>query len=132
MTASTFSYGDPVLYDQNGILIPANVLQSQIVTVPDSKAPGGVREEEHLTIAYLNPKLKAPLMTQVQMDAAILRAYGVQERSDTQLVGYIRAFLFTGSRYAVDWDQAQGRRQGKYVSGNQEAEQPQLAVPVPA
>lgn len=88
---STLGYGDIVLYNQNGKVCNAQVIQSQIVQVPDRNVPGGLRHEEHLTLIYLIPAAGKQVMSQIDMEAAIGRAFGVQEFSEDNKFGWMRA-----------------------------------------
>lgn len=88
---TSFGYGDVVLYSQNGKICNAQVLQAQVVPVPDRSAPGGSRNEEHLTLIYLIPAAGRQVMSQIEMDNAIGKAFGVQQLSEDNKVGWIRA-----------------------------------------
>jgi hypothetical protein len=88
---TTLGYGDVVIYSQNGKTCNAQVLQSQIVPVPDRSAPGGQRNEEHLTLIYLIPAAGRQVMSQIEMDNAIGKAFGVQELTEDNKTGWLRA-----------------------------------------
>lgn len=97
--ATTFGYGDVVLYSQNGKICNALVMQSQVVPIP---APGGLRNEEHLELRYLNPSAGKQVMSQIEMDNAISRAFGVRELSEENKTGWLRA------KITVDPENLQG------------------------
>jgi len=89
---STVGYNDVVLYNQNGKICNALVLQSQIVPVPDRSAPGGQNYEEHLTITFLDPFMAKPQLTQIEMENAIKKPlFGVKEWSDINPIGWLHA-----------------------------------------
>jgi hypothetical protein len=90
-TRTTLNYGDLVIYNQNGKTCNALVFQSQTVPVPDRGAPAGVRNEEHLTLTYLEPERAKPLMSQIEMEAATRKIFGVREYGNGNPTGWIRA-----------------------------------------
>lgn len=81
-------YNDCVLYSVKGIMCKALVIQSQLVPVPDRSAPGGTREEEHLSLLYLDPTAGRPVMTQAETENAITRQHGVAPASERNRSGW--------------------------------------------
>lgn len=98
---TSFGYGDVVLYSQNGKVCNAQVMQAQIVPIPDRSAPGGMRNEEHLTLTYLKPEAGKPVMSQIEMDSAVGKAFGVQQLSEENKTGWIRARVIVDGRIAT-------------------------------
>jgi hypothetical protein len=96
--ASTVNYGDVVLYNQNGKICNALVLQSQIIPVPDRSAPGGQGHEEHLTLTFLDPFMAKPQLTGIEMENAIKKPIvGVKEWSATNPIGWLHAKVLVGT-----------------------------------
>lgn len=108
---STFKFGDPVIYENAGVLVSARVLQSQIVPFPDKTADGGIGYEEHLILEYLDPKYDKPLLTSMEMDAAHKRVFGVRERSESIRNGFIRATLTADGPFGDEWNNKYEKKQ---------------------
>lgn len=69
--------GSVVTFVNRGVRVNALVVQSEIVNILDKTVNLGIRQEEHLTVAYLKPELLQSRMGGADIDRAIGKEFGV-------------------------------------------------------
>lgn len=60
-------YGDAVRYVHNGVLVEALVAQSRAIS----------KDQEHLTLLYLDPEQESSNLTGTQLERCLVRAFDV-------------------------------------------------------
>lgn len=74
-------YGDTVQLTRKGVKVNALVVRADVVKVQKFKptpTDPGIRDEEHLTIYYLDPQQKDSAHTGIGVERCFIREYGAK------------------------------------------------------